>query len=526
MQLHRVLASRFRQSAPFARSQPSPSADAEGEGQPPRAAWGRVRWAGRLAGAFLLVLLGLLPWGSLAPEVWLGTGDRLLGQQAFAGAEEAYLRAWAAGAPGPDLRLRAGLLALACGEWDGAEAALREAARGRTSEEAWAALGDLAARRGDLTAAISWWRLALSRHEDGRLLQRIGWAELRRGRFREAGFALEAAWSAGARTCPVAFGLAALAGHAAPPEGLRWLREPCREAPWADLWTWWPVLAPDALDPQRLEEALSQAAAAQDPVERAARLGQAFTALGLPSLAEREWLTVLSQRPDWGTAWAYLGYARAQLGKPALGDLEHGVALAPESEEAWYFLGRWWAANGVPQAAAEAFRRGLEVHPDSLALTLELAYTLAADRDYTEAEEMFDRAQDLAGEDAGPFQATARFYLEHLLQVRERGLPAAARAVELAPASAAAHDLLGWGAWLAGDAARAEEELAVALELDPHLAAAWYHQATVRAAQGRAMAAREAYMWAVVLDPSGFYGARAAKALREMQACSGLLWSR
>ncbi len=352
-----------------------------------------MQWAGRAAGTILLILLGLAPWGSLAPEVWLGAGDRFLGEQAFARAEEAFLRARSAGAAGPDLRLRIGFLALACGEGDQAERAFREAARGRTLARAWAALGDLSARRGDLTAAVSWWRLALLASEEAGLRERIGWAELRRGHFWEARWALEAAWAAGQRTCPTAFGLAALAAHDNPSEALRWLREPCQEAPWADLWTWWPALAPDALDVEGLAEALSQAAEEDDPVQRAARLGQGFTALGLPSLAEREWLTVLSERPDWGTAWAYLGHARARLGKPALEDLERAVALEPQSEEAWYFLGRWWAGNGVPQIAAEAFRKGLKAHPESVALTLELAYALAAARDYAGAEALFARAE-------------------------------------------------------------------------------------------------------------------------------------
>lgn len=484
-----------------------------------------VGWASRLASAFLLAALGLAPWGSLAPEVWLGAGDRLLGEQAFVRAEEAYLRAQAAGAPHPDLRLRAGLLALACGRPDQAEAALWEAAQGPTLGEAWTALGDLAARRGDLTAAVSWWRATLAAGRRTGLLERIGWAELHRGHFREARSALEAAWTEGGQTCPVAFGLAALAAHEAPTAGLQWLRKPCQEAPWECLWTWWPALAPDTLSRERLEEALARAAEVTDPVQRAAHLGQTFTALGLPSLAEREWLTVLSQRPDWGTAWAYLGHARALLGKPALEDLERAVALEPRSEEAWYFLGRWWAANGVPQVAAEAFRKGLEAHPHSLALTLELAYALAAARDYTGAGGLFTQAAGLAQGDAGPPLATARFYLEHLVQVRERGLPAAERAVDLAPSNAEAHELLGWAAWLTGDVDRAEAELAQALEMAPHLASIWYHRAAMMAAQGRAMAAREAYMRALVLDPSGFYGARAAKALREMQACSGPLES-
>ncbi|MGQ9715916.1 MAG: tetratricopeptide repeat protein, partial [Anaerolineae bacterium] len=467
----------------------------------------------------------LAPGERRPPEVGGGPRDRFLGEQAFVRAEEAYLRAQAAGAPHPDLRLRAGLLALACGRPEQAEAALREAAQGPTLGEAWTALGDLAARRGDLTAAVSWWQAALGAGRRTGLLERIGWAELHRGHFWEARSALEAAWTEGGQTCPVAFGLAVLSAHEAPTAGLQWIHKPCQEAPWARLWTWWPALAPDALDRGRLEEALARAAEATDPVQRAAHLGQTFTALGLPSLAEQEWLTVLSQRPDWGTAWAHLGHARALLGKPALEDLERAVALEPRSEEAWYFLGRWWAANGVPQAAAEAFRKGLKAHPESLALTLELAYALAAARDYTGAGALFSQAQRLAQGDAGPSLAEARFYLEHLVQVRERGLPAAERAVDLAPSSAEAHELLGWAAWLAGDAHRAEAELAQALEMAPHLASAWYHWATMLAAQGRAMAAREAYLRAVVLDPSGFYGARAAKALREMQACSGPLES-
>ena len=77
-----------------------------------------------------------------------------------------------------------------------------------------------------------------------------------------------------------------------------------------------------------------------------------------------------------------------------------------------------------------------------------------------------------------------------------------------------------WAAWLSGDPGRAEEELTRALEMNPHSPAAWYHWGVVLAAQGRVMAAREAYMRVVVLDPGGYYGSRAAKALREMQARS------
>ncbi|MBC7225423.1 MAG: tetratricopeptide repeat protein, partial [Anaerolineae bacterium] len=390
-----------------------------------------------------------------------------------------------------------------------APAAFREAARGRTQAAAWTYLGDVAARRGDLTEALSWWRLALPLGDPAPLLHRIGWAQMRRGHFREAEEALAAAWKAGDRPCLAALGLAAAHAHEAPDKALGWLREPCREVPWADLWTWWPALSLQALDRAGLEAALTEAVASDNPVPRAVVLGKAFTALGLPSLAEREWLTVVAHRPQWGTAWAYLGHARARLGKPALEDLQRAVFLEPQSEQTWYFLGRWWAANGVPQVAAEAFRNGLRAHPDNLALTLELAFALAAARDYQGAGEMLDRAASLAEEQPSTFyRAVARFYLERLVQVHERGLPAAARFLEEAPSSAEAHELMGWAAWLIGDTARAEAELSRAVEMAPLSASAWYHRAAMLAATGRAMAAREAYMRAVVLDPLGFYGAR------------------
>lgn len=477
-----------------------------------------------LLNACILVLLLAVPWSSLAPAVWLAAGDRLLARQEFPRAEDAYRRAQAAGAAAEDLHLRAGLLSLACGRLDEAAAAFREAARGRTQAAAWTYLGDAAARRGDLTEALSWWRLALSLGGSAPLQHRIGWAEMRRGHFRQAAEALERSRGAGNRPCLASLGLAALHAHEAPERALGWLREPCQEAPWTDLWTWWPALAPPALDRARLEVALNEAAASDDLVQRAVVLGKAFTALGLPSLAEREWLTVLAHRPQWGTAWAYLGHARARLGKPALEALQRAVFLEPQSEQTWYFLGRWWAANGVPQVAAEAFRKGLEGHPDNLALTLELAFALAAARDYQGASEVLDRAEALADESPATFHlAVGRFYLERLVQVHERGLPAAARALEKAPARAEAHELMGWAAWLTGDGTRAEAELSRAVEMDPLSASAWYHRAAMLAATGRAMAAREAYMRAVVLDPLGFYGARAAKALREMQACLGPL---
>jgi len=480
-----------------------------------------AHWKRSLLLAVLLGLLLLWPDSNFAASTWLEAGDRLLAQGELLRAEEAYATARSAGASGPDLRLREGRVLLTQGRLEEAEAAFRDAARGATLAQAWIGLGDTAARQGDLTQAISWWRASLGVQESGPAWARVGWAESARGRFREAELALRQAWEMGEKRCLVSYGLAALLAVDKPDEASRWLQEPCTEGFWAETCTWWPALSPGTLRPETLQEALDEAQKSENDLLRASILGRAYTRLGLHALAERAWLSVLSQRPDWGTAWAYLGHARAAQDKAAQEDLQRAVALEPDSAMARYFLGRWFARNHLSHSAAETFRKGLEIEPDNAGLMLELAYALSGQGDYARAKEVLKMAGDLDPEDVRVQLAIARFYLEHLIEVREKGRPAAELAIQLAPEDGKAHDLLGWAAWLIGDPDLAEEELHRALELSPQLPAAWYHQAVIHATQGRVVAAREAYVRVIVLDPGGYYGSRAAKALREMQLRSG-----
>lgn len=473
----------------------------------------------------LSLMLGLIlfwPPANAAGRVWLRASDQFLGQGEFRRAEEALSLAEAAGATSEALQLRRAWLLLAENRLQEAGDAFRSLTRGPTLAQAWVGLGDAALRQGDLTQAISWWRAAQPlQPEDASVWSRLGWAELARGRFWEAQIALEQAWELGGHECRVSYGLAALLAFESPDKATAWLAEPCAENRRSEGWTWWPALSPGQARPDLLRQSLEELRGFEDPLQRAAVLGRVCTRLGLHSLAERAWLTVLAQRPKWGAAWAYLGYSRAAQGKDSLEELKCATSLDPGSPEAWYFLGRWYAQNGLPHAATDAFRKGLELDPHNAGLMVELAYALAGQGNYPGAEETLQAAAGLAAQDAPLQRAIARFYLEHLIAVQERGLPTAELAVRLAPDDPEGHDLLGWAAWLTGAPETAQEELALALQRDPQLPAAWYHQAVIQAALGRVMAAREAYMRAIVLDPRGYYGARAAKALREMQSQSG-----
>ncbi|NLE76989.1 MAG: tetratricopeptide repeat protein [Chloroflexi bacterium] len=474
------------------------------------------RWL--LAG--LLALLMAAPPPTSAAPAWLRAGDQRLAAGDILEAELAYGRAEAAGAPTEELWLRKGLCLLAEARPDDAEAAFGQVVGGPRLAEAWIGRGDVWARRGDFAAAAAWWQAAVGQGASPEGWLRLGWAELRRGRFWQAQEALGRAWEGGEQSCAASYGLAALWALADTAAAARWLQAPC-SAPDDPHWTWWPAAHPGRLQTEALAAALAQADRADDEPGRAAALGTAFTRLGLHPLAERAWLAAVQGRPSWGAAWAYLGHARLAQGRPALDALEQAVALEPDSPLGWYFLGRWFMVQGVPQAALAPLQQGLVLDPNNAGLLLELAAAHLALGDYPAALRALDEAVAQQPDDAAIWFGAARLTLEHLLQVPERGLPAAERALILAPDHAAAHDLVGWGAWLSGDEPRARWETDLALRLDPTLASAWYHKAVQEAAQERALTARQAYMRAVRHDPEGFYGDRAARALREMQARSG-----
>jgi tetratricopeptide (TPR) repeat protein len=248
---------------------------------------------------------------------------------------------------------------------------------------------------------------------------------------------------------------------------------------------------------------------------RAVAIGRVFLEHDRLPLAWRALVAATAERPDYPDAFAYLGITYDQLGDAALAAayLDRALELDPNSIVGLYLRGVYLSRHARWVEARADLERVAQIDPENAPVAFALGRALAEQAEYTAAEQQFARA--LAREPDNPdwHLALAELYIGRLIRVADLGVPAARRAVDLAPASAAAHDWLGWGLHLVGDDAQAEAELRAAIDLDPALARARLHLGNLLIDAGRIEHGRTELLRAAELDPQGQVGARARQLL-------------
>ena len=127
----------------------------------------------------------------------------------------------------------------------------------------------------------------------------------------------------------------------------------------------------------------------------------------------------------------------------------------------------------------------------------------------------YERATELAPNDATYWRLLATFCVENAVHLQDVGLPAAQKAVELAPKDAQALDVLGWSQLSLGQFYTAEQTLLSALELAPDYAAARLHLAMTYLQTGKREAAYDQLRRTVELDPNGATGQQAGQILKQ-----------
>ena len=254
-----------------------------------------------------------------------------------------------------------------------------------------------------------------------------------------------------------------------------------------------------AATPLAADIAAALETAGDDPSYRLARVGQLCLAHGQPLFAVWALQEAVARSPAYADAQALLGQALAQAGRSeaALEHLEAAVRLAPDSALARSLLGLYHLQAGNPEAARPHLEAAYELQPENPYFCLDLAALYAGLGQYAAADIWLEEATRLAPQDAAVWEAVARFYLDRAMV--EQGLGAAQTLVRLAPQSAMAHDLAGWGYFLAGRPADAEENLLRAVALDPTLAPAYFHLSQVYAYLGQDEQAQAAMQRAVDL---------------------------
>jgi tetratricopeptide (TPR) repeat protein len=229
-------------------------------------------------------------------------------------------------------------------------------------------------------------------------------------------------------------------------------------------------------------------------------------------LAQAAFQQATSSGPNSAQAWAWLGEAQQQT---STGDgrsaLDRALSLGPQDTLVRALRGLYWKRHGQYGAELLEYKAaaGLEPGNPQWQTALGEAYSLAGDQ--VSALAAYQKATALAPDNATYWRLLAAFSAENSVRVLDVGVPAAQRAVELAPEDPQAQDALGWAFAQAGLLYKAQQALTEAATLAPDLALPHLHLAEVALRSGDQVAAQRELKLTQQLDPDGPFGALAGQ---------------
>lgn len=388
-----------------------------------------------------------------------------------------------------DLLEQIGLEELAAGRDEEARKALLAAhAAGFISTESRLVLGDLAAKQGDRQAAAAIWNaLLVEKGPSGLVYRRLAslYADQRDD---QALVEVLTGWYALDPEDPqVAYLLGMQLSVRTPKEALDLLLKAGR----AD--------ARYSQAAQVMRRGINQAAVAEDAGYGWVMIGRALGSLEEWHLAQRAFEQAVAASPQYAEAWALLSESQYQSGENGRSALEKAHGLNNKSPLVQAITALYWRRQGRLE---EAYRYLLEVarqEPGEMMWQIELGHTLVEMGDLEAALRFYQRAVELAPTSQLAWQALARFSIEHDMDIRNLGLPAARQAALIAPDDPAPMNLMGLAFFHLGDTISAERFLQRALEKDAAFAEAYLHLGTLYLQQQDLQKAHEYLRQAFVL---------------------------
>jgi tetratricopeptide (TPR) repeat protein len=176
-------------------------------------------------------------------------------------------------------------------------------------------------------------------------------------------------------------------------------------------------------------------------------------------------------------AWAWLGEAKQQTSSPDEGgaELERALTLKPDSATVRGLRGLHLQRTGNFRAALTEFQAAAALEPQNAMWQVSLGETQAKLGDLIGALEVYQKATTLSPDDPAYWRLLAIFCAQNNVNIRDVGVPAAQKAVVLAPEEPASLDVLGWLLILDGRYEEAGRMLKRALEIDPQNGSAHLH---------------------------------------------------
>lgn len=232
----------------------------------------------------------------------------------------------------------------------------------------------------------------------------------------------------------------------------------------------------------------------KDDDNPAYQLVMAGRSLGLINeweMAALAFRAALEIEPDYPEALAFLSEALYQTGKDGSGLIEQALAANPDSVIANAIQSMQQRRQGYPEKALPALYRAVRQEPGQGIWQLEIASTLVEMDLVAEAYPHFKKATLLEPQNAQFWRTLAGYCAATGIHLRDEGLPAARKAMLLAPNDPDSFDTMGRVMAALGDMENASRYYRAAIKLDPAHASAHLHLAQVYLNQGKPQLALE-----------------------------------
>jgi tetratricopeptide (TPR) repeat protein len=273
-----------------------------------------------------------------------------------------------------------------------------------------------------------------------------------------------------------------------------------------------------ALDPQlgsafeTMRTALNIANTQSDEAEKLVTVGRGLGLVGEWALARDAFQQATEADAKNAEAWAWLGEAEQQSGGDGSAALDQAIALDRESPIVRGLRGLQWSRLGDYERMRAEYSLAARAEPENPAWQAALGDAHLKLGDLAAAIGFYKRATELAPENASYWRLLAITCAENGVALEEMALPAALKAVELAPNDVMVLDTLGFTYFSSGRYANAEETLKAAIALDAGYWPASIHLAMNYLVQGNREEAFRLLTLVHNTDP-GAHGERAGQLL-------------
>ena len=227
---------------------------------------------------------------------------------------------------------------------------------------------------------------------------------------------------------------------------------------------------------QTLRTALNLSAVSESPSEQKIFIGRGLGLVEEWELALVVFNDAVKLDEKNAEAWAWLGEAEQRSdGQEALSHLDRALELDPNSSVVRGLRGLYFQRAGNHYQALIEFQYAAKIDPENPAWYVSIGEEFTRLGDLILALQAYQYATTVAPEDATYWRQLAEFCARNNANIRDVGLPAAQKAVQLTPNDPLALDTLGWVLVIDGRYYEAERILLQALEADPQLASAHFH---------------------------------------------------